>query len=336
MKVDSWPLKANHKTVFYTIHKMQISYAIVAHNNPEQLGRLIDKLQSPDVSFFVHIDSKADIDSFKHQTSTHKNIFFIEKRWDVKWGDYSVVGAYIECLRVICEKTPGSFILHLSGQDYPVKSNEYIKEFISDHKNSIFLKHFELPLQSWKGNGGLDRVFSWHYHLGGRNVISFKPMDITHNNIRNIAWLLLGKPVLFPKLAVRFFCKRKYPLPYTTHYGGEFWMSMSQKTAGKILDTMKRNSRIEQYYRHCGNPDEIMLQTLILNQNDLRSNVENNCLKYIDWSGRRGQSPLTFTMEDRAEIQQAIENPSLLFARKFDINADSSILDYIDNVLAGR
>lgn len=37
---------------------MRIAYIILAHNYPEQLGRLISKLNKDDVSFFIHIDKK--------------------------------------------------------------------------------------------------------------------------------------------------------------------------------------------------------------------------------------------------------------------------------------
>jgi hypothetical protein len=39
---------------------MRIAYLIMAHKNPTQVIRLIDRLDDEGVSFFVHVDRKAD------------------------------------------------------------------------------------------------------------------------------------------------------------------------------------------------------------------------------------------------------------------------------------
>ena len=49
---------------------MRIAYVILAHKYPEQLVRLISQLNTNDVSFFLHIDKKAD-DKFYHQVLQH-------------------------------------------------------------------------------------------------------------------------------------------------------------------------------------------------------------------------------------------------------------------------
>ena len=39
---------------------MKHAYLIVAHQYPEQLVRLVDRLQSPDARFYIHIDKKVE------------------------------------------------------------------------------------------------------------------------------------------------------------------------------------------------------------------------------------------------------------------------------------
>lgn len=309
-----------------------ISYTVVVHDNPQQFGRLIAKLQGEGVAFFVHVDRKANIESFKTQTAGYPNVHYTAQRWDVKWGDYSVLGAFVEYLKEVRCKAPGSFIIHLSGQDYPVKSNHQIREFVEQHRQDIFMTYFSLPHPAWSGNGGLDRIYDWHFHLSERDMVSVKPLAFTKQNMRAFAKTLLRKPALFRTLLCRFLTARSYPLDYKVHYGGEFWMSMPEEVATRVLDLMQQRPDIERFYKYCRHPDETLLQTIILNQDDLRIRVKNNCLKYIDWSGKRGQLPLTFTMEEDGELCRAAEDPDLLFARKFDTRMDESVLDYIDRL----
>lgn len=128
-------------------------------------------------------------------------MFYADNRLDVQWATYSVLGAYIENLKMIAKIAPQNYVFSLSGQDYPVKPNEFIYDFVA------------------------------------------------------------------------------------------------------------QNPDIEKYYNRCYCPDELMFQTLILNQADLKEKVKNNCLKYIDWSGIRGELPLTFTIEEQNEIASAIKTP---------------------------
>lgn len=312
---------------------MIISYAILVHSNPKQMGRLIDKLQAPDSMFFVHIDKKTDILPFKEQVAYYSNVIFTDKRWNVKWGDYSVLGAYIECLKEIKSKAPQSFVIHLSGQDYPLKNTQYIRSFVEQNSDRIFMSYFVLPNENWWGNGGLDRIFNYYYNFGNRRYASIKPLSLSLDNFKNISKTIVFRPLAIFSVISRFFLKRTYPLSYKNHFGGEFWISMPSNVSDWIIDMLADNPKIEQFYRLCEIPDEIMFHTLILNQKELVTTVENNCIKYINWSGKRGQLPLTLTIEEKREIEQVVfHEPSKLFARKFDTTIDCSILDYIDSI----
>ncbi|MGF1986665.1 MAG: hypothetical protein RMY62_002115 [Nostoc sp. ZfuVER08] len=58
---------------------MKIAYIILAHKYPEQLKRLIHRLNTENVSFFIHIDKKVEAKIY-HQVVTllkdFTNVFF--------------------------------------------------------------------------------------------------------------------------------------------------------------------------------------------------------------------------------------------------------------------
>lgn len=314
---------------------MDISYVIITHSNPIQLRRLIDRLQAPGVVFFVHVDKKAKIEPFLSETASCDNVVFVENRLDVRWGDYSVVEAYLECLKVIRREAPGSFVFHLSGQDYPIKSNARIREFVDSHASDIFVKHHTLPTKDWVGNGGMDRVNLYFYHIRKRQYVSIVPRKLNGHNIRSIL-KTIRRPSVLLQLIANMFRKRSYPLEVAKHYGGEFWISMPEAAASRILDFMQRNPEVEKYYKLCGHPDEIMLHTLICNADYLQEfTIVNSTLKYIEWRDKRGASlPLTLIWEDKDDVDIALTNPQQLFARKFDSAVDDKIIGYIDEIIS--
>jgi Holliday junction resolvasome RuvABC DNA-binding subunit len=84
---------------------MRIAYIILAHKYPEQLVRLISKLNTDDVSFFIHIDKKTD-QKIYHQIVTQlkdfSNVSFI-KRYHLGWGSFDIVRASLEGIKSIVE-----------------------------------------------------------------------------------------------------------------------------------------------------------------------------------------------------------------------------------------
>jgi hypothetical protein len=68
----------------------------------------------------------------------------------------------------------------------------------------------------------------------------------------------------------------------------------------------------------------------ILFASPFKSQMINDNMRYIDWSAG-GASPKTLTIDDRT----LIGNSGKFFARKFNQDTDSKILDWIDQELLG-
>src|SRR5215217_6713309 len=109
---------------------VEIVYLIVAHKHPEQLVRLVRRLSTEKTSFFVHVDRKTKSETYNQMVrglGNMPNVHFL-KRQRVYWGHISLVTAYIQGLREILNRnTSFDYVVLLSGQDYPIKSNSYIE-----------------------------------------------------------------------------------------------------------------------------------------------------------------------------------------------------------------
>ncbi len=77
---------------------MNINYLILAHKNPNQMIRLVKKLNNENVNFYIHIDKDAIIEAFKAPLISFKNVKFIPNNDRVTsiWGDISLVKATIK------------------------------------------------------------------------------------------------------------------------------------------------------------------------------------------------------------------------------------------------
>ncbi len=105
---------------------MHKAYIILAHKEPEQLYRLIEKLDDNSSDFFVHIDKKIDLSVF-NKLIDFKDKVHITKREESNWGEIGIVKAILSAFEAI-KKAGKVFeqIILLSGQDYPIKSNDYL------------------------------------------------------------------------------------------------------------------------------------------------------------------------------------------------------------------
>ena len=80
---------------------MKITYLILAHRYPEQLYRLVDRLNCSGVNFLIHIDKKVEDKIFEQITNKLEplgNVFFI-KRYKCFWGGFGIVQATYQGLQ---------------------------------------------------------------------------------------------------------------------------------------------------------------------------------------------------------------------------------------------
>lgn len=120
---------------------MKIAYLISAYKDPIQLNRLIKRLNGKGIYFYIHIDKNADINIFRKTLDGLVNVFFTNKRFKVSWGGWSQVLYQKELIKsALSSNLKFNRLFLISGQDYPIKSNEYIKKELRTFPNRIYMK----------------------------------------------------------------------------------------------------------------------------------------------------------------------------------------------------
>lgn len=279
---------------------MKIAHLILAHNNPQQLEKLVRRLTYADDAVYIHLDKKATLEQFIYLKSL-SNVYFINKRINVSWGACSIVVATINGFeQIINSGNDYDYINLLSGADYPLQSLAHIHNFLDQNKGKAFMSFMPI-LDEWQE--AISRIT--HYHL---TDYSFPGRYVVQRMLKN----------MLPK--------RKMPNNLVP-VGHSQWFTVPGECIRYIVDYWNKNSNFRRFIKLTWGPDEFAFQTILFNSFH-REQMVNNNLRYIDWSAG-GASPKTFTLAD----QEAILSSEKLFARKFDLEKHGDVLALIDQKL---
>src|SRR3954452_25080752 len=136
--------------------------------------RLVHRLRSDDATILVHIDKKAPPEVFGAVSEGLRPLpdVHLLGRHTCHWGGFVHVAASLEGLSAIVETgIPCDQAVLLTGQDFPIKSNEEIKARLGRHRDRSFLSYFPVPdNDEWPPDGGLDRIDRWYFWIRGRRL----------------------------------------------------------------------------------------------------------------------------------------------------------------------
>ncbi|WP_435134195.1 beta-1,6-N-acetylglucosaminyltransferase [Formosa sp. A9] len=171
------------------------TYLILAHKNPEQLKRLIDRLDDSCSKFLIHIDLKSDITPFVDLIKT-ANVQFIVNRVNCVWGDYSQVAATLNLIEIALQTSSEGHVILLSGQDYPIKNSLFINDFLYTNKDHDFI--ITRPVEN--NTHTYERVKKYKFNLSDKrgDYILLPPIvGLSVKDIKAITRLLLKRTKFF-------------------------------------------------------------------------------------------------------------------------------------------
>lgn len=294
---------------------MHLAYIILAHKNPEQLFRLVSRLNHPDDYFFIHIDKKVDIKPF-HVVFENSgfNIKFITRRENGRWGDLGIVKATINSLiELVNSNLQYTHVSLLSGQDYPIKPLSVIRSFFLNNVDKSFVEYIPFPVKHLN-YGGLHRIESYSFNIGTRRetYIPFK----WKNNF-NFKGKLQN---IILRVICMFLSKRKMPFGWQAYYGSQWW-SLNYEAVNCVMKIIVEKEEYLNYHKYSLLPDEMFFQSILLN--NFKGNLINDNLRLIIWN-KADSHPATLTENNFNKLNASPK----MFARKFDF--DTKILNLLD------
>jgi hypothetical protein len=296
---------------------MQLAYLILAHRYPHQLVRLVHRLKGQYTSFFIHLDRKmneGDVRQVKEALAETKHIYFVERQ-ACEWGGFGIVQATLKGLYDAVEKLPSfDYLVLLSGQDYPIKTNEQITQFFHQNSGTSFINNNPFPYSHWpRENYGWDRIQQWYIRTSKRFYV-LPGTNISPSHRFNLLWnkLVRASPL-----------KRRFPKGQHPYGGAQFW-ALHRSHVKIVYDYTLAHPEFVKFFRYVFIPDEILFQTLAGNLID-KDRIYNDTLHYIDWN-------LPGLVITSTELDALKATPHL-FARKLDTTVDAAVLDLIDKEL---
>jgi hypothetical protein len=295
----------------------------MSHKDPEQIYRLIRtiKTSSPNSHILLSHDStncSLDVSSF----GKNSGIDFLFTRGER--GDFSLIYKYFSGINYLFKNNIDfDWLITLSGQDYPTQPLSELEGLLSTTQYDGFIQFFKAfsPESLWSLREGYQR------YLYQYKTLSFSAPNWMISIIKPIKIINYLQPFLRINFSYGLRIGAKVQSIFNNNfecYGGYFFSILSMKCLKYLNDFYQNNPQIVEYYKSVILPEESLIQTILVNSK--KFHLYNECKHYYDFSDTSHGHPAILTEKDyNAMIQK-----KYYFARKFDINVDSKILDILD------
>ncbi len=273
-----------------------IAYFLLVHRYPKQFKRLFKSIYAPGNQYVIHIDKSSgaalaeDIASF---LSPYQGVEILEAQ-DALWGGYSLVDAELRGMARLLEMDDGwTHYINLSGQDFPLKSQDYIRQFFAANPSKQFIRALDQPRERPDTMNRISHVF----------VEEDGKMTATG----------VARPFL------------SGDRPFI----GTQWKAVTRGFCAYVCHD-PRADRFKDFYRNSFIADESFFQTVLMNSSG-HGAVMNDDLRMIDWvpDGDIKLRPRNYGMDDLQRLERSRD----LFARKFDAEEDDAVLTSLERHL---
>ena len=290
------------------------AYLIMAHNEFDMLRRLLKELDDPRNDIYLHIDKKAKGFDFNilRNSVKHSQLILIPGM-NIYWGTISQVKCELRLMQAAAKGQYHYYHL-LSGSDFPLKSQDYIHEYLANDtgeyvncfKNDearddfMFKIMYYYPLLKYVGKGNTE----------GHNLKARCERKLGYWQLR---LLEIQKQLNIDRT-------RKYK--NFEFYKGDNWFSITDDLVKFIIGHRKQ---ILKLFFITNGPDEFFVQTLAMNSH-FADRVKCNSLREIDWE--RGK-PYEYTMEDLDMLKRS----DAFFARKISFERSPELVEALTKYL---
>lgn len=288
------------------------------------------RLAAEGVHCYVHVDRKCRLEDFASVMPESDGVSYIKNMVDCRWGDITIVDAVINCFREIDAEGQTGHCVLLSGQDYPLRGGEEIRDFLALHAENNFINIYQIPDPKKKSEGGgRERLISYTFDCrnpkDSRMKAKIQPRSMKPKTVLGFLRLMRYRRDVLPFACRAWLYRREYPKGLAACFN-EMWMALNMDAVKYLLEAWEEHPEYREYYRYTHVPDETAFGAMLMGNEKMRASIR-PMLHYVCWEGGVGGSPKTLGMEDVRKLME--EGRKLMFARKFE--EDAPTLNYIDN-----
>ncbi|XP_019365750.1 PREDICTED: beta-1,3-galactosyl-O-glycosyl-glycoprotein beta-1,6-N-acetylglucosaminyltransferase 7 [Gavialis gangeticus] len=287
-----------------------LAYIITIHKELEMFVKLLRAIYVPQNVYCIHIDEKTPKD-YKAAVQTivncFENIFISSKRESVVYAGFSRLQADINCMKDLIKfNSQWNYVINLCGQDYPIKTNKEIIQYIKS---------------KWNGKNITPGVVQ-PPHIKYRTRVSYK--EYVHS----------GKSYVYPTKNV----KNNPPHNLTIYFGSAYYVLTREFVEFTLTDVRAKD--LLEWSRDTYSPDEHYWVTLnrLTDSPGATPNAgwEGN-IRAIKWkdqegvnhNGCKGHYSRNICIYGLGDLQWIIESPHL-FANKFEPGKYPLVMDCLE------
>jgi hypothetical protein len=273
-----------------------IAYFLLIHRYPAQFERLFKAIYAHANQYVVHVDKSSGVeltDDIAAFLAPYDNVQILAAQ-DAAWGGYSLVDAELRGMELLLTMDPDwTHYINLSGQDFPLKSQNYIHQFFAANPGKQFIRALD---QRKDRPDTLNRVSDYFVEHEGK---------------------------ITPTGAKRAFLNGDTP------FIGTQWKAVTRSFCEFVCHDPSVE-RFKAFYRNSFIADEAFFQTVMMNSVN-QGLIMNDDLRMIDWvpDGDIKLRPRNYGIKDIQKLQLSLD----LFARKFDSEDDPDILTMLERHL---
>lgn len=313
----------------------KLAVLLLVHKNTEQVKRLVNKMDDDNIDVYIHCDKRwnTGFEELKKFFQSKNNIYIIEDRVYTDLDSFNLAEAPLKMIGY--SKKIGmkyNYYALLSGQDYPLVSS---KELL-DNLDCLYPKPLIDCVPYEKNNFVHTKFASYGLYRKCERTIYTKIRN------RKIAHMVVFPVVVFWKTIGDsiYNLKRSFDRMNVGLYGGSAWWILPDIAIDYIYDEYRNNPKLMKLLSKAFTPEENFYQIMTMqspakNLVDINNfETEQKCKTYAHFRPEGKEitgHPYIFTIDDKDLISK-IKN-DYFFARKFDVQKDFKILDYIDSIM---
>lgn len=274
----------------------RICFVLLAHKDPDGVVAQARRLASAGDFVAIHYDRNAPAADFARLSEAlagEERILLTRRRRRCGWGEWSLVAATLATLGEAGTAFPrATHFYMLSGDCMPVKSAEYVRDFL-DREDVDYIETHDFHRSGWIKTGLKDERLSYRHWFNERS-----------------------HPRLFYaslRLQQRLGLRRAAPADLQIMIGSQWWC-LRRRTVEQVLAFCAARRDVMRFFRTTWIPDETFFQTIVAHLVP-RSELRNRTLTFLVFSDYG--MPATFCNDHH----DFLVRQDHLFARKISAEA---------------
>jgi Core-2/I-Branching enzyme len=298
---------------------MRVCYHIQSHRSVPELARLVQRLRADSPDSVIVVSHHASQMTPELSSLRSEQVFVLLSTGG--YGDFSHVARYLEAVELIRHRgLDVDWVINVSGQDYPVVHLAQIEPELNATAADALIESWPLhsPEAHWTARNISTRYEYRHHRVAalagrGRWVMPLRAVNAIQ------PWIRLNTH--YGSIGVR----RRPPFDENlVLHGGSFFGNLSWRAVECVLDFVRREPAVVEWFRHVLAPEEIFFQTVLENSPGIV--LERDCRRYFDFSRTRENHPAVLQGDDL----DAVVSSGAWFARKVELGSSDLLVAELD------